>query len=97
MTLLQHYQLSLFLTSAVTVVVGLWVFIRKQDSHVAQLFCLYSLGVAFWSWGQAQVSFTNDPAISLAWIRAMFYVVIAFPVLLTHFVSAFLGNDQRKV
>lgn len=97
MTLLQHYQLSLFLTSAVAVVVGLWVFIRKQDSNVAQLFCLYSLGVAFWSWAQAQVSFTNDPAMSLAWIRAMFYVVLTFPVLLTHFFSAFLGIDQRKV
>jgi|GEM_PF-589884 len=96
MTLLQHYQFSLILTTVVTATVGLWVFIQRRNSKVAQFFCLYSLVVAFWSWCQTQGGSSDNPTVSLLWIRAMFYVVIAFPVLLTHFFSTFLRVNQRK-
>lgn len=97
MTLLQHYQLSLILTTAVTTTFGLWVFLRQRKSKVAQIFCLYSLAVSFWSWCQAQIGISSNPAVSLAWVRAMFFVAVAFPVLLTHFFSEFLQINQRKV
>jgi signal transduction histidine kinase len=97
MTLLQHYQLSLLLTTLVTWTFGLWVFIKQRHSKVAQTFCLYSLAVGFWSLCQAQAGSSNNPEISLAWIRAGFYSIITFPVLLTHFFSAYLKIDQRKV
>src|SRR3989338_2915331 len=97
LTLLQHYQLSLFLTAVVTVVIGLWIYIQKRESKLTQLFCLYSLGAAFWSYCQAIASISNDASWSLAWVRVMFYAVIAFPVLLTHFFSTFLRIDQRRV
>ena len=96
LTLLQHYQFSLFLTTAITVIIGLWVFVQKRESKLTQLFCLYSLDVAFWSYCQAVASTLNDPSWSLAWIRMMFYAVVTFPVLLTHFFSTFLRIDQRK-
>ena len=96
MTLLQHYQLSLLLTAASSVLVGLWVLIQKRSSQVAQLFCLYSLGVGFWGWCQAQAGSSPTPTTSLLWGRAMFYAVIGFPVLLTNFFATFLGIAKRK-
>ena len=97
MTLFQHYQVSLILSIVITIIVGLWVLIQKRHSKVAQFFCLYSLPVALWSWCQLQGGLSTTPSISLVWIRAMFYAVIIFPVLLTHFFSAFLRVDQRKM
>jgi signal transduction histidine kinase len=96
MTLLDHYLASLILTTVVTTALGLWIFIQKRDSKVAQVYCLYSLAVGFWSWCQAMAGFSSEPTMSLAWARAMFYVVITLPVLLTHFFSTFLKVDQRR-
>jgi hypothetical protein len=95
MTLLQHYHLSMFLTTAVTVGLGCWVFIQRRNSRVAQFFFLYALAKGWWSVCQGMAGFASDPASSLAWVRAMFYTVITFPVLLTHFFSACIGTDQR--
>ena len=97
MTLLQHYQLGLTLITVVTVALSLWVFIWRWKNRVARFFFLYSLAVAWWAWCQAQASFSSDPATALSWIRMMFYGVILFPVLATHFFSALLEIDQRKV
>ncbi len=97
MTLLQHYQLSLLLTGAVAVGVGLFVLIWKRQSKVAQWLGLYLLLVGWWCWCQMQAGISGKPESALVWGRAMFAVVMTFPVLLTHFYSAFLGIDQRKV
>lgn len=97
MTLLQHYQLSLLLTGSVAVGVGLFVLVWKRQSKVAQWLCLYLLLVGFWCWCQMQAGISGQSDSALAWGRVMFAVVIAFPVLLTHFYSAFLGIDQRRV
>lgn len=97
MTLLQHYQLSLFLTGITAMALGLAVFLKRRSNKAAQFFCLYTILVGWWTWGQAQVSYPNDPATSLMWFRVAFCAVLMFPVLLTHFFSAFLGIDQRKV
>lgn len=97
MTLLQHYQLSLLFICAVSIGVGLWIWVRKRQSKVAQLLCLYFVLVGFWSWCQSQIGATTNPQTALAWGRAMFGAVVVFPVLLTHFFAAFLEVDRRKV
>jgi signal transduction histidine kinase len=97
MTVLQHYQLSLLLTAIVAVGVGLGLFIGKRQSKVTQWLCLYLLLVGWWCWCQSRIGAVQQPELALAWGRAMFAVVIAFPVLLTHFLSAFLERDQRNV
>ncbi len=96
MSLLQHYQVSLLLTTAVTTTVGIWIFLQKRTSKVTQTFFVYSLAVGFWSWCQAQIASSSNSVEALAWGRTMFYAVITFPVLLTHFIAAFLKTDRRK-
>ncbi len=97
MTLLQHYQLSLILTVVITVTLGLLVFLKRHGNKAAQFFCLYAVLVGFWGWSFVQAGSSSIPTVSLAWSRAAFYVVVMFPILLTHFFSEFLGIDQRKV
>ncbi len=97
MTLLQHYLISLLLSTVVTWVLGIWIFLKQPHNKLARIFGLYALAVGYWTLCQAQTAATYDPRTSLVWVRAMFHAVVAFPVLLTHLFSTFLDIRQRKI
>ena len=100
MTPLQHYQLSLLftsLTSVMMVCIGLGVIFMKGYRKDALIFSIYSTLVGIWSWCQLQAgNHSVNPSSSLFWVRIMFYAVITFPLLLSHFFEAILGINKRK-
>lgn len=97
MTLAQHYQVSLFLTTASAGALTIWIIIQKPRSRVAQLFSLYSLGIVLWTFIQAIAPFVGDAGLSISLFRWMFRIVIFFPLILNHLFSAFLGVSRKKV
>ncbi|MBI4356250.1 MAG: GAF domain-containing protein [Candidatus Omnitrophica bacterium] len=96
MTVLNHFILSAYLTSATTFLLGLSVLVIKrswQRSHV--VFAAYSFNIAFWSFCVTRFSpFFEDPG--LLWGRLLHIGASLIPVLFLHFVHELLYLGDSK-
>ncbi|MCX5725860.1 MAG: ATP-binding protein, partial [Candidatus Saganbacteria bacterium] len=79
-----------------SIVLGLFVFLagRKKSPNVT--LALYTLSVAFWSFGQfmSEVSFSKPQA--LFWAREHLAAAVFIPVFYLHFVLSFLDMVEKR-
>ena len=91
-----HYFLSLFLTTATTVGLGVFVLFQKHKQPLHRIFAWYSFAIGYWSLLQALMTMAGNSATSLLLGRMMFVGVMLIPALFFHFVTCLLDEDRLR-
>jgi signal transduction histidine kinase len=91
-----HYLASLFLTSATTLGLGLFVIFYPQSRSLHKIFGLYSLAISAWSFFQALFTFPENELFAV-WITKTIHITILFiPALFFHFIWKLLRRRSLK-
>lgn len=96
MIILNHFVLSAYLTSATTLLLGLFVLVIKRPwQRLYIVFAAYSFSIAFWSFCVARFTPSfSDPG--LTWGRMLHIGAALVPVLFLHFVHELLRLENPK-
>lgn len=95
---MNSYSLATYTTSASTLLIGAFVFIKNSRRRTHQIFCAYSLAISFWAFLSASHMILSSPSWSLFCARWMHLTVPLIPVLFVHFLWVFLElSDQPKL
>src|SRR6266581_5255468 len=91
------YSIPLFLTSALCLAMGLFVFWNKPRERLNQVFCLLAISVAQWSFFYGFIYCARDP-IKVVWLaRCGFYGIVLIPTFFVHFMLLFLHDPSRWI
>jgi signal transduction histidine kinase len=89
------YSIPNFVTSALTISLGLFVFLKRPNEPINRLFGLLTWSVAHWLLGYALVYCTTDPVKALTYARFAYIGVVFIPTFFLHFMDEFLQLNQR--
>ena len=90
------YTSSAYITSIAALLVGAFVFRKKNRSTLARVFFAYSCVVALWAVLTATHALARSESISLICAKAMQGVMPFIPILFLHFVWVLLGMKKKR-
>lgn len=76
---------------------GFFVFLKKWNSRVHQVFLLFAISVAVWGFGGYKIGTIINQSSSIFWWRFTHVGITFIPVFFLHFTYLFLGNKKKKV
>jgi len=97
---MNQYALATFLTSMMTLALGLFVFIKQSKLAIGRVFCFFSLSVVAWSFCLLLNILATDKASAIIWARFLhaFSMLIAISFLhLVFLMSGEVANRQKKL
>jgi len=92
---MNFFILSCFLTSALSLVIGFFIYSRNKEALLNKLWMGMSLSVCSWSFGLLKVISEQNPKIAFFWQCFLDISAVFIPVLFFHFILVFLEIDQR--
>lgn len=94
-----YYIIAQLLNTFLTLVLGLFVYLKNRKSSINRLFALHNLAIAIWAFSFAQMAAAQNEVEGLFWSRALHVGAIFIPVFLLHFICALLNNvhEKRKI
>jgi len=95
MTLLQHHILAFSLTAITALGLGLFVLLAEPKRRLNQVFCLFSLAVAWWAGIEALVFGAPNQQVANAWSYVEWPGVILIAPTFLHMVQLAIGNEER--
>jgi signal transduction histidine kinase len=91
------YSIPNFVTSALIISLGLFVFLKRPSEPINRLFALLTWSVAHWLLGYALVYCTTDPDKALRFARFAYIGVVFIPTFFLHFMDEFLQLHRRSL
>ncbi len=85
-----------FTVSLLTLIFGIFVFLRNKEAKLNRLFCLVCLSVFIWASGYSQMYNTkNNYQLALFWARIGYVGVVFIPVFTYHYIVTFLELRRK--
>src|SRR5574341_201113 len=91
------YIISSTLTGTLSVLFGVFVYLKNRSSSVNKIFMLLTLSVSLWSFGILGRELSNERIIALSFVRLSYSGAILIPTLFFHFVSSLLRKVKKKL
>ncbi|OGW81672.1 MAG: hypothetical protein A3G33_08435 [Omnitrophica bacterium RIFCSPLOWO2_12_FULL_44_17] len=95
--ILHPYVVTGFLTSVVTLAVGIFVYMRKSNSSIHRSFLFFSIAIWQWSFFTALQAVQTSPAWGLFWGRFCHVGAMLIPVFFYYFTLKITGRENRTV
>ena len=77
--------------------VGLFVYFKKPQDSKNQIYCLFDLSIAFYSFGYFMWQGSSDPADALLWFKFLVVGIILINATFIHFVFTLLSEVRQKI
>lgn len=90
--LFHPYVITGYLTTLITIAVGVFVYFKNRFSPVNRSFLIYSLSIAEWSFFSAMHASLNDPSWALFWAKFCHIGVLMIPVFFYYFSLKITGR-----
>lgn len=94
-SLLHPYVVTGYLTTLITIAVGLFVYFKNRFAATHKAFLLYSLSIAEWSFFSALHTSLANPESALFWGRLCHIGVLFIPVFFYYFSLKITGHKNR--
>src|SRR3989338_6010777 len=91
-----YYPLSAFLNGSLSLVLGLFVFLRSPKRGVTQTYFLFTLSVALWSYAYWLWQVSERPGQALFFCRVLMMGATFIPVLYLHHLFYLLNDVKGK-
>jgi len=93
---INHFIISAYFTFFTTLFLAFFVLSRNSSRKLYQLFFLYTLSIAVWSFAVSRFVPDLDPAAALYWGKMLHVGAIFIPVFFLHFVFVFLDIEKSE-
>jgi len=93
------FAISSLLTAILSVILGIFVWIKNVKGNLNRAWLLLSLSIGIWSFGLFEEVISLSKAEAFLWTRIFYVGAIFIPIFFLYFVSIFLGANglTRKI
>ena len=91
------YIISCGLTAILSLLLGIFVFIKNKSSNINRICMLLNFSVSLWCWGLFGRELSLERTTALFFVRLCYVGAIFIPSIFLHFVESLLGILKRKV
>jgi len=91
------YIISCGLTAILSLLLGMFVFIKNKSSNINRICMLLNFSVSLWCWGLFGRELSIERTTALFFVRLCYVGAIFIPPIFLHFVESLLGILKRKV
>ncbi len=96
MILQSHYVTTLVFTTIVNFCLGIFVYVKGRNKLPNQIYTLFCLCIAIWTYGQMKMMTADNRYIALHWARFMLTGVLFIAPLYAHFIFSLINDSRRK-
>ena len=91
------YIISCALTGTLSLLLGIFVYLKNRSSNVNKICMVFNLSVSLWHWGLFARELTYDKATALFFLRLCHVGPILLPSLFYHFVNCLLKLEKNRL
>ena len=91
------YIISCAITGTLSILLGVFVYLKNRSSNVNKICMLLNFSVSLWVWSLFARELVDEKAIALFFVRLCYIGTIFLPALFYHFVSYLLKLEKNRL
>jgi signal transduction histidine kinase len=91
------YIISCALTGILSLLLGIFIYIKNRESNINKIGMLLSLTISLWSWSLFARELSSEKNTALFFVRLCYIGVIPIPAFFLHFVSSLTKQVKNKL